>query len=477
MSTLAQERLVLGSRLRAPQWAAIGTIAAVALGAATAVSPLAGVGIAIMIGVVVATVLRPASILVILMLSVFVEIISVGGVTISRLIAPVALLVVLVELVRGGATLRRGPQLFWAVAYSLLALASSLWSVSASHTMFGLASLAIALTYMLCFGALLESEQQLRRLLYVLALGSLVVGAWSLASFKGWSIGPSSDSLQGGRAQGGVGDPNFFANLQLVALPLILVLAADTKTRWLRFLLGFTALVALASILSTLSRGGLIALLLVLLLIPLVPARAFFPSPRHKALVMLVIAVGLIALMSRPGFRGEVVNRATTIFSTKQQDQTGSSGGSGREEIWKAARHSISERPGLGLGYAAFPAVSNELLYTTPGINLELIPKHSDIAAHSAFLGTTAELGPFGLFLFVGMILATMLALRRTAVRARVAGAHFLSRVSNAMILSLVGWSLSSVFISTETARPLWIVIGVSLALPKLLPEKQVRTP
>ena len=90
-----------------------GTAAAVALGAATAVSPLAGVGIAIMIGVAVATVLRPASILVILMLSVFVEIISVGGVTISRLIAPVALLVVLFELARGGAKLRPGPQLFW----------------------------------------------------------------------------------------------------------------------------------------------------------------------------------------------------------------------------------------------------------------------------------------------------------------------------------------------------------------------------
>ena len=212
MSAVAEPRL-LGSRLRAAQWAAVGSVAAAALGLATAVNPMAGIGLAIMIGVAVATVLRPASILVILMLSVFVEIISVGGVTISRLIAPVALLVVLFELGRGGAKLRPGPQLFWAVAYSLLALASALWTVSASHTMYGIASLAIALTYMLCFGALLESEQQLRRLLYVLAVGSLVVGAWSLASFKGWTIGPSpEDSLQGGRAQGGVGDPNFFAS-------------------------------------------------------------------------------------------------------------------------------------------------------------------------------------------------------------------------------------------------------------------------
>src|SRR5262249_59368211 len=93
----------------------------------------------------------------------------------------------------------------------------------------------------------------------------------------------------------------------------------------------------------------------------------------------------------------------------------------------------------------------------------------------SAYIGTTAELGPFGLFLFLGMIVSTALALRRTAKRAREIGAHFLSRMSNALILSLLGWGLSSTFIETETARPLWIVIGLSLALPKLVSAHAAR--
>jgi putative inorganic carbon (HCO3(-)) transporter len=468
MSTLAQP-LLPANRLKTAQWAAIGIFVAVALGMATAVNPLAGIGLAVMLGVGAATVLRPASILIILTLSIFIEIVSVGGTTISRLVAPIALLVVLVELMRGAGRMQRGSQLAWVCGYSLIALASGLWSVNAGATATLLASLLIALTYMLCYAVLLDSEQQLRRVLFILACGSLVVGAWSLASFKGWTVG-SSSGLQAGRAQGGVGDPNFFANIQLVVLPIVLVLAADTKVRWMRYFLGFTALVGVASILSTLSRGGLIALILVLLLIPFVPARAIFPSPRHKAVIIAFLAVGLLVLFSRPGFRGEVVKRATTIFNQQAAAQSDSSGGSGREEIWKAAEHSIRDRPLLGVGFGAFPSVSSQLLYNTPGVDLgKFPPRVNGIEVHSAFLGTAAELGFVGLFLFVGMIISTILALRRTAVRARNAGAHFLSRVSNALVLSLIGWSLSSMFIETETSRPLWIVIGLSLALPKLV--------
>jgi O-antigen ligase len=205
-------------------------------------------------------------------------------------------------------------------------------------------------------------------------------------------------------------------------------------------------------------------------LIPFIPARAIFPSPQHKAVIMAFLAVGLLVLFSRPGFRGEVVKRASTIFNQQQAAQSGSSAGSGREEIWKAAEHSIRERPLLGVGFGAFPSVSNDFLYNTPGVDLgKFPPRLHGIEAHSAYIGTTAELGPFGLFLFIGVIVSTMLALRRTAVRARDAGAHFLSRVSNALVLSLIGWAISSMFIETETSRPLWIVIGLSLALPKLV--------
>ena len=52
----------------------------------------------------------------------------------------------------------------------------------------------------------------------------------------------------------------------------------------------------------------------------------------------------------------------------------------------------------------------------------------------------------------------------------------FVSRLANALLLSIIGWSIVAVFLSTETARPFWILVGVSLALPKILAGEAART-
>ena len=118
--------------------------------------------------------------------------------------------------------------LLWAGAYGLWALASGLWTVSGVGTTHLLASLAIALTYMLAFAALLNSRGELERVLYALVIASFFVGFSSMASYFD-ELGGFGSLLQGGRAQGGVGDPSFFAAVQLVALPLALVLAGETR--------------------------------------------------------------------------------------------------------------------------------------------------------------------------------------------------------------------------------------------------------
>jgi O-antigen ligase len=92
------------------------------------------------------------------------------------------------------------------------------------------------------------------------------------------------------------------------------------------------------------------------------------------------------------------------------------------------------------------------------------------VFVHNAYLGSLAELGIPGLVLFTGLLGSTLLALRRTAARARRVGDLSLGRIANALVLSLIGWSVTSFFLSSETARPYWVAIGLALALPKLLP-------
>ena len=436
-------------------WGAIAVCGAVALGGAAAIDVRIAVALALAAILGAAMVLHPAVTVGLLVLTVFGETLQLGGVTISRLVAPIALLVVFVALTRTETSLVPGRPLFWAAAYASWALASGLWTQSLDGTVFSLASLVIALIYMLAVATLLNSVVELRRVLYVLAIGAFVSGLVAIGSYLGGSEA---------RTAAGKGDPNFFAALQIVALAPILVCAAETRNRWLRAFLYATVAVIVVSIFTSLSRGGLLALGVVLLLALLFPARSFFRSRGQKAVIVLVLAAGVaVALQSTEG------------ALTARLSEVEAKGGSGRLNHWHAAWTLIEDHPALGVGFGSYIGLSNDLLLSTPGTDLthyKLRPNGSEV--HNTYLSTTAELGIPGLVLLLGLMVSTGRAFRRVA-RDAADVSPFLARLANALLLSLIGWALIAVFLSTETARPLWILIGLSLALPKIVSNEARR--
>jgi O-antigen ligase len=443
------------------RWWILGAAAGAVLGAVAAVNATIALGLGVVLAVVVAILLRPSNLLLVLVASVFVELIQIGGVTITRLIAPVALVVVVAAVVRKGTQIRPAPPLVWASGYAVWALASGLWTMSPAGTTYLLSSLAIALVYMLSFASLLATRRDLERVLYAFAVLSLVLGVLSTFAFIGRPI-LGFGLLQEGRVQGGTGDPSFFAAAQLIALPLILVLASNAKKSLLRNALYLVALVNIGSVLSTVSRGGTIQLVVVLILLLALPARTIFRSPAQKRVAMIALIAGMAVFFVH--YSADLAPRLETIYS-RSSDQTGS----GRLAIWPAAIDAFEERPFVGIGYGAFVRTSVDRIYSTPGSSIENFNVHPE-EVHNVFLGTAAELGIVGLALFLGLLVSTGLALRRTAKRAREVGDPFLSSVANALIVGLLGWCVGSMFIETETSRPLWIVVGMCLALPKLIP-------
>jgi O-antigen ligase len=110
----------------------------------------------------------------------------------------------------------------------------------------------------------------------------------------------------------------------------------------------------------------------------------------------------------------------------------------------------------------------------TPGVDLRGYSlRNPGQPVHNSYVEAWAELGIFGLILYIGMLISTGLALLRTAIRADRMGADFVRRVAYALMLGLGTWFITSFFLSTETSRGLWIVIGLALALPKLLPAEE----
>ena len=453
-------------------WVALGTL--LALSAVMAAQLDVKLGIAFVAAVILtaAVLVRPILLLHVAVITVFFENTTFDETAVTRLLAPLALFVVVIELLRGTARIRFGTPLVWTIAYVAWALASGIWTESSAGTRFMLQSLAIALVFMLAYAALISTERELRNVLYTVAFASGLTGALSVFAFA-WQLElPYLDLLQAGRSQGGVGDPDFFAAMQLAIAPTVLVLANEARGR-ARLLLYCALFAILTSIFTSLSRGGFIGVAVLGLLVLASRPERVFRSRHEKAIALAVVALGLVALFSRPYFRSEVLTRAETIYAPSSQEEAT---GSGRTEIWKAAVRTARENPVFGVGFGSFPYVSQELILTTPGASTQVLhirEEGDNLVAHNTYLGTVTELGLTGLALYLGVLISTVVALRGVARRAADLGAPFTRQIANALVLGLAAWAVATLFLSGETARMIWILVGITLALPKLLEGRE----
>jgi O-antigen ligase len=446
-------------RLEWALWGAGALCAGALIGlVAAATRPEYAIALALALPLGLGVVLRPELVPLLLLATVFAESLSIGGLAISRLAAPLALLVLAVHFIRHRSVrLPDGPVL-WAVgAYVAWAAASVLWTVNPSDSFaeggsgFTYASLAISLVYMLAFAVLVDSDRDLRR---------LGAGIWALAVFAGTVA--VVQYIGGGyhRAVSYQGDANFFAALQVLALPACVVVAGRLRTPLGRLVGYLGVALVVGSVIVSLSRGGLLALVLVLALVAAQPHRFMFRSASDKRVAL--VAAGLGAALLLYGAFTDLAARSESLFNTSEE-------GSGRVNLWRAAESGWREHEVRGLGYGAFPSQSNRLLLGTPGVNFKSYKlRVGGQVAHNAYIGSAAELGVVGLLLFVIVLLTLFRSVRGSRGVAAEAGDRDLASACTAMMIAVLGFALVSLFLSTETDRSLWVMLGLAIAMQRV---------
>ena len=131
--------------------------------------------------------------------------------------------------------------------------------------------------------------------MYVFAFTSALIGGLSVLAFgSGTESFVGLELTQAGRSQGLVDDPDFFAAMQLVAVPLVLVLANETDSHRVRLVLYIGLFAILASVFTSLSRGAFLALLVLAILLVFTKPHRLFQSRRQKALTLLVASLGMV---------------------------------------------------------------------------------------------------------------------------------------------------------------------------------------
>ena len=333
-----------------------------------------------------------------------------------------------------------------AVAFVVVAVVSTAWSVEPRHTL----AMAFAFAVVLILSAALARGVDAgarRRLLWSLVAGAVLV---ALSGLIVAAVSPH-DAVQAatrsvGRRYRGIGvNPNTDAMLFAVSIPLIAALWVDARGR-ARIAAGAAFVLFAGSIIAAGSRGAATAAVAGLLALAVAYPRARVPrAVAVGAAAVVAVTAIFVTAVSAPLTPAEAGRAKTSVANTERYtpndaeyivrlaDEIGSGSSessrsvfdtSGRLQAWRGALSQGADRPVLGYGFGTEAAVFVDRYRAFEGG----VPENS-------FIGLFLQLGVVGLALFVALLAALVLAAMRVGGQA---GAVGLAVLATALVLAVV---------------------------------------
>jgi hypothetical protein len=285
-------------------------------------------------------------------------------------------------------------------------------------------------------------------------------------------MSPDSDKRQKwDRAEGPVGDPNRFAQIMLVLLPLAVVAYRAARSLTSRVCAVSCGWLILAGVLVTLSRGAFLTLVLMggamLLLKWVRPGRA--------------LTVGIAILLAAPAVTPFFLTRLESITNAgyllsgdASKIQEADSAIRGRTTEMLAALHVFLDHPILGVG----PGQFSKFYFQDYGGNADI--KFRDIQrsrrAHTLYLEMAAETGMVGLIVFlaiVGLVLRKLWLARRQWQFRR--SEYY--ELATAFWFSLFAYLCTAIFLHLSYQRYYWILVAMACVTLRVINSRHQQAP
>ena len=256
------------------------------------------------------------------------------------------------------------------------------------------------------------------------------------------------------RAEGPVDEPNRFAQILLVLLPLAAFAYRTSRSRGSRIAAAMLGLLIASGIAFSDSRGALVALVMVV--VAAVKMRWVRPSHLLIGCVLMIPLVPVVA----PRLPERIVSIATAV-SLVGDDRPGAADGAirGRATEMLAAFQAFMDHPVIGVGPGQYrPFYSEEYHRRNPRLSFRDI--EGTRRAHTLYLELAAELGVVGLVAFLSIVLLLMRDLG--AIRRRWAGHPELADLAAAFQLTLFAYLATAVFLHMAYERYYWFLLALA---------------
>jgi putative inorganic carbon (hco3(-)) transporter len=357
------------------------------------------------------------------------------------------------------------------VAYCLFVFASSNWAHDVSAADATLFLKVKDVLIMMVVAAAAASWRALRVGLIALTTAATLLSVLTLiqvaidrpdVTFGGLvtvDVGHLFGETRDARPAGPVGDANYFARVLLVALPIAAFLGIGARARIARFTYGAAAVLITFAVLFTYSRGGILTLAAVAGLLVLAGRVRVTPV---NALVAVLLIIALIPT--------NVGKRALTMVPLVEGGAIDDSA----EKRWlllDAGYRIWADHPIVGVGAGNFgkryPNYANLIGWS----GTDYIPAGVRQYPHNLYVEVAVETGLVGLFIFLGLIAAALLALyrsRRILIgRGDLANAALVTGIA----IAIAGYLVASIFLHSGYERYLWLILAFAIAAIRLTTE------
>lgn len=350
-------------------------------------------------------------------------------------------------------------------AYGLVGLATILYASDPARVQYGVTTYikdALIAVLVVC---LLRTPQQLRRVVWALLAagiflatltawqqitGSFTNNYWGFARAAIENIVVGQDDY---RISGPIGDPNFYAQILLVLVPLALDRLTQSNTLGLRLLAGWALGVCVLSIMFTFSRGAFVSMGVSLLLL-------FVRRPPRPATILTIILLALPVVQLLPGGYldrlSTLVDLVPGLSETSVKEEYSFRG---RSSAQLAGWMMFRDHPLTGVGLGNFP-----VHYQEYSRQLGIDSSRWEQAPHNLYLEILTERGLIGLATF-GLLLGVLFRhMRRARELFLEMGMNDEAGIIQAFSIGLIAYLLAAVFLQASYPRYFWLMVGIGFA-------------
>ena len=306
--------------------------------------------------------------------------------------------------------------------------------------------------------------ESFRSMIWVLLAAGLLMGCISVfqrltGTFTNiyWGFGSAINSSDVGyRLAGPIKDPNTFAQILVVLIPLALERYQNEKNLFLKLVAVVTLLILVFTITFTYSRGGFLALFVAVVV-------WLIKRPPSPQVVTLIIAAGILVLRMLPSNYTERILSLSAFIPGSTSFVTSDQSFRGRSSENLVAINMFLDHPITGIGPGNY-----SVYYQEYSRQLGIDPRRSSRSAHSLYLEVLAERGLPGIFIFGLIFYLTVRGLLRSEMLLLKANDKSMADIPVAVLASFIGYMTSALFLHGAYIRYYWVLMGIAWAVTKV---------